>query len=117
MVASRGPCDGSSTVSFSGQRVAAMRARRSSRSDSGTSIVNGRIAVPPFDCLAVTDMWLLTFGGYGADREVDTPIHRPSVGAGKNAPPRSEQNATFSVHPATPSGRRRPVGESAKSRY
>jgi hypothetical protein len=29
------PCESSSTVSFSGKRVAAMRARRSSRSASG----------------------------------------------------------------------------------
>src|SRR3954471_18188692 len=43
MVASRGPCDWSSTVSLSGQRVAATRARRFSRSASGAWIVNGRI--------------------------------------------------------------------------
>src|SRR5215212_9225980 len=54
------PCDASSTVSSSGQRVASMRARRSSRSASGVSIVNGRIAVASVDFSATTDMWLLT---------------------------------------------------------
>src|SRR4051812_2246899 len=49
----------SSTVSFSGKRVATMRARRSSRSDSGVSIVNGRIAVASADFSAMTDIWVL----------------------------------------------------------
>jgi hypothetical protein len=39
------PCDRSSTVSLSGQRVAARRARSASISGCGTSTVNGRIAV------------------------------------------------------------------------
>src|SRR3954451_9727920 len=88
-----------------------MRARRSSRSDSGTSIVNGRTAVRPFDCLAVTGMWLLTFGGYGADREVDTPIHRPSVGAGKNRP--AEVGAKSNIQ-RTPSDAKRPSAASGR---
>ena len=41
-------------------RVAAMRARRSARSFSGTSIVNGRIATASADLSVVTVMWLLT---------------------------------------------------------
>src|SRR5215212_11534885 len=36
-----------------------MRARRSSRSDSGVSIVNGRIAVASADRSAMTAMWVL----------------------------------------------------------
>ena len=57
MSASGTPCESSSTVSFSGKRVAAMRARRSSRSASGTSIVNGRIVVSPADLSIMTAMW------------------------------------------------------------
>src|SRR5215467_1433300 len=45
-VASRTPCDSSATVSFSGQRVAAMRRRRSTSSSCGTSMRKGRIALP-----------------------------------------------------------------------
>jgi hypothetical protein len=47
----------SSTVSFSGQRVAAMRARRSSRSASEASNVNGRIAAD--FSVVMTAMWFL----------------------------------------------------------
>src|SRR4051794_34393463 len=53
MVASWGPWDWSATVSFSGKRVALMRARRSWSSASENSKVNGRIA---FDA-EVSDMW------------------------------------------------------------
>src|SRR5262245_32475660 len=42
--ASGAPCDWSLTVSWSGQRVAAIRRRRSTRSASGMSMRNGRIA-------------------------------------------------------------------------
>ena len=44
--ASCGPCDPSSTVSWSGQRVAAMRRRRSTSCSSGTLMRKGRIASP-----------------------------------------------------------------------
>src|SRR3954462_4816232 len=44
-----------------GQRVAAMRARRSSRSASGISIVNGRSVVSPAGLWTVTAMWVLLF--------------------------------------------------------
>ena len=62
MSASGTPCESSSTVSFSGKRVAAMRARRSSSSASGISIVNGRIVVSPadlfgHDCHVVLLVW------------------------------------------------------------
>src|SRR3954462_4156128 len=64
MVASCGPWDASSTVSLSGQRVAVTRACRSSRSASGTWIVNGRIPLAVFSatavmawvCLSVSDL-------------------------------------------------------------
>ena len=45
-------------VSFSGHCVAAMRARRSSRSASAVSIVNWRIVVASADLSAVTAMWV-----------------------------------------------------------
>src|SRR2546423_2390192 len=45
IVVSCTPCDWSATVSRSGHRVEAMRLRRSTRSSSGTSTVNGRISV------------------------------------------------------------------------
>src|SRR5918993_3338426 len=45
MVASGTPCELSSTVSFSGHCVAAMRRRRSTRSSSGTSMRKGRTSV------------------------------------------------------------------------
>src|SRR5206468_3525610 len=41
------PCDRSSTVSLSGQRVVAMRRRRSSRAACGTWILKGRMVVSP----------------------------------------------------------------------
>jgi hypothetical protein len=59
----------------------------------------------------VTGMWLLTFGGYGADREVDTPIHRPSVGAGKNRP--AEVGAKANIQ-HTPSDAKRPSAASGR---
>src|SRR5918992_4286942 len=62
MSASGTPCHASSTVSFSGQRVAAIRARRSSRSASRISIVNGRIAVTSTRSLVMTDMWVSSLG-------------------------------------------------------
>ena len=57
MSASGTPCESSSTVSFSGKRVAAMRARRSSSSASGISTVNGRIVVSPAERSTMTAMW------------------------------------------------------------
>src|SRR5262252_6574738 len=57
MAASWTPCDRSPTGSFSGQRVAAMRARSASISASGVAgIVNGRIAVVPAELSVGTDM-------------------------------------------------------------
>src|SRR6185312_1585683 len=55
MVASCTPWDRSSTSSLPGHRVAAMRARRSSRASSGTSTWKGRIAVES-DFAVVTDI-------------------------------------------------------------
>src|SRR3954454_17736355 len=65
MSASGTPCDGSSTVSFSGQRVAAIRARRSSRSASGISIVNGRMAVLSAGLSVMTAIGVLLDGDSG----------------------------------------------------
>ena len=62
MTARGTPCESSSTVSLSGKRVAAMRARRSSRSASGISTVNGRIVVSPADLSVVTAMWSSLMG-------------------------------------------------------
>ena len=56
MTESGTPCESSSTVSLSGKRVAAMRARRSARSASGISIVNGRSNVSPAGGSTVTAM-------------------------------------------------------------
>src|SRR3954469_22039255 len=44
-----------------------MRARRSSRSASGMSIVNGRIAVSPADFSAITAIWVLLRGRWFVD--------------------------------------------------
>jgi Glyoxalase-like domain len=49
------PCDSSETVSLSGQRVAAIRARSASISASGISILNGRIAGASVDSSVVID--------------------------------------------------------------
>src|SRR5919109_745058 len=68
MSASGTPCESSSTVSFSGKRVARMRARKSSRSASGISTVNGRIVVSPADLSTVTAMWVLLGGTVVCDR-------------------------------------------------
>src|SRR5919106_3524521 len=65
MKASCTPCEKSSTVSLSGQRVATMRARRSSSSASGVSIVNGRTAVLSAGVSSVTAMWVLLGGDGG----------------------------------------------------
>src|SRR4051812_14103949 len=56
-------------------------------------------------------MWLLTFGGYGADREVDTPIHRPSVGAGKIGPAEVGAESERSPYPQR---RKRPSAASGR---
>ena len=56
------PCESSSTVSLSGKRVPARRARRSSSSASGMSIVNGRIVVSPADLSVMTAMWSSSWG-------------------------------------------------------
>src|SRR3954451_21113068 len=53
MVANGTPCERSVTSSREGQRVATMRARRSSRSASGTWIANGRIPLAVFSATAV----------------------------------------------------------------
>src|SRR5205085_1483910 len=82
--------DRSSTVSFSGKRVATTRARRSSRSAWGIAPVSGRIAVASADFSVMKDMWAPNVWCYGADLEVVTPTHRPRVGAGKTRSPRFE---------------------------
>src|SRR5688572_17493524 len=62
MSASGTPCESSSTVSFSGQRVCMMRVRRSSRSASGKSMVNGRSAVSPATFWVVAATWTSLVG-------------------------------------------------------
>ena len=59
------PCESSSTVSLSGKRVPATRARRSSSSASGMSIVNGRIVVSSADLSVMTAMWSSSWGTVG----------------------------------------------------
>src|SRR5918995_7486384 len=59
------PCESSSTVSLSGNRVPATRARRSSSSTSGMSIVNGRIVVSPAERSVMTAMWSSSWGTVG----------------------------------------------------
>src|SRR3989475_8710551 len=59
MVASCTPCVSSATVSFSGQRVAAMRRRRSTSASSGTSTRKGRIAVSSATAVAAPAMLLV----------------------------------------------------------
>jgi hypothetical protein len=63
IVASCTPCDWSATVSFSGQIVALTRARSASSLVSGTSTMNGRIAVVPADT-SVVDMWVSLDPGF-----------------------------------------------------
>src|SRR4051812_35379017 len=56
-----------------------MRARRSSRSASGVSIVNGRIAVASAVFSAMTAMWILL--GIAAP----APVHKPTTTARQRA--------------------------------
>src|SRR3954449_7021063 len=69
----------SSTVSFSGKRVATTRARRSSRSACGISPVSGRIDVGSVDFSVTTDTVAPNVGGDGADLSRSV---RPYTGRG-----------------------------------
>src|SRR5215207_656953 len=77
-------CEASSTPSFSGQRVAAIRARRSSRSASGKSTVNGRIAVASIDASVVTAMLVLLLVGDGRDGDRAVSASRPWEALGRS---------------------------------
>src|SRR3712207_5906843 len=50
------PCEWSGTVSRSGQLVAAMRRRRSSRACSGTSTWKGRTSIPVSTVVLIDDL-------------------------------------------------------------
>src|ERR671937_1279082 len=58
MVASCTPCDGSATVSFSGQRVAATRRRRSTKSSSGTWIWKERMVGSVMVVMLLSLCWI-----------------------------------------------------------
>ena len=80
IVASGTPCDSSGTVSFSGQRVAAMRRRRSSISASEISIVKRRIALVSAGVSVVTLILIssvLENVGW-PERDAETPRSDPS---------------------------------------
>ena len=78
IIASGTPCDWSATVSLSGQRVAAIRARSASSSASGNSIVNGLIAVAPAEFSVVTAMWVLLDLMTNTERRRLVCLSRPS---------------------------------------
>src|SRR5207302_6778605 len=62
------------TVSFSGQRVAAMRRRRSSSAACGTiGTVKGRIAVESCAAVAAADVWTATTDVMAATRNITDP--------------------------------------------
>jgi hypothetical protein len=66
IVASCTPCDRSVTSSLEGQRIAAMRRRRSAIAPSGMSTRKGRISVSP-DIRPTSLDWLTTDGPVGSD--------------------------------------------------
>src|SRR5215211_670103 len=95
-----------------------MRARRSSRSASGVSIVNGRIAVASADVAVVTAMWLLTLVAM-AQTDRGRYAHTPTECRSRESPARRglRQSGHTTVHPAK---RKRPSaapGEAANSGY
>src|ERR687897_352950 len=73
-----------------------MRARRSPRSASGVSIVNGRIVALPADFSAMTAMWLLTWWLWRRPVEVLRPYTDRVPEPGSPASPRFQATE----HPA-----------------
>src|ERR1044071_6802409 len=105
MVASCIPCDASFTVSFSGQRVAATRRRRSSSALLGTvGTVNGRIAAESCAAAAAIEDWtkvnkVIAAAPSNADAEADAVFIETSGCA--NEPHRSRVTLAKSASDGT----------------